>query len=123
MGVVGDADTDQTGVYGFTGIDPAPPAPGGVGVYARAQSTSQYALRVEGRARFSRAGRISVSSTATSKLIYLAGVTTSSYVVATMQTNVTGLYVRSVVCGTGYFRIYLSKAPGKTAYVGYLVLN
>jgi len=40
-----------------------------------------------------------------------------------MQTNVSGLYVRAVVPTAGSFRIYLSKAPGKTVYVGYVVVN
>jgi hypothetical protein len=123
VGVVGDVGTTGTGVYGWTG-NGTPPTPGaGVGVYARAESTSQYALYVVGKARFSRSGRTSFGSTATSKKISMTGVTSSSYVIATMQTNVSGLYVRAVVCGTGYFYIYLSKAPGKTAYVGYMVIN
>jgi len=53
----------------------------------------------------------------------MSGVTSSSYVVATLQTSVSGCYVRAVVCASGYFTIYLSKAPGKTVYAGYMVIN
>ena len=122
-GVVGDVGTTGTGVYGWTG-NALPPAPtAGVGVLARAESTSQTALYAVGKVKFSRSGRTSVGSTSTSKKITMTGVTTSSYIIATMQTSVSGLYVRAVVPGTGYFTIYLSKAPGKTAYIGYLVIN
>ena len=123
LGVLGDVGTTGTGVYGWTGNN-APPAPtAGVGVLARAESTSQTALYAVGKVKFSRSGRTSVGSTSTSKKITMSGVTTSSYVIATMQTSVSGLYVRAVVPGSGYFTIYLSKAPGKTAYIGYLVIN
>jgi hypothetical protein len=125
-GVVGDTGTSGVGVYGWSGST-FPPAPStaavGVGVYARAGSSSQTALLVEGKVKFNRAGRKSVSSTASSVKVTLSGVTTSSYVLATLQTNVSGLYVRGVVCTTGAFTIYLSKAPGKAVYVAYLVIN
>ena len=35
----------------------------------------------------------------------------------------TSCYVRAVVPTTGSFTIYLSKAPGKTIYIGYVVIN
>ena len=135
VGSIGDTDGSSTGVYGFAGNESAPVPTSGAGVVGRAGAgaiygvvaaaagASQYALYVAGRLRLSRSGKTAFSSTATSKKITLAGVTSSSFVVATMQTNISGCYVRSVVCGTGYFYIYLSKAPGKTAYVGYVVVN
>jgi hypothetical protein len=153
VGAIGQAsDSSGSGVYGFSGDlasdEAAPfPAPGtgvvgyagaggstGVrghafagstyGVYASAaNSTTQYALFVSGKVRLSRSGRVAVSSSATSKAVSMTGVTTSSYVVATLQTNVSGCYVRAVVPSTNKFTIYLSKAPGKTAYVGYVVVN
>jgi hypothetical protein len=123
MAVVGDADVDATGVYGFTGSTAAPDAPAGVGVYARSQSTAQVALKVDGKVQMSRSARVTVSATATVRKVVMSGVTTNSFVVATMQTNVSGLYVRAVTCGTGYFNIWLSKAPGKTVAVAYIVIN
>jgi hypothetical protein len=123
MAVVGDADVDQTGVYGFTGAISAPTAPAGVGVYARAESTAQTALLVQGKLKLSRSGRASVSSTASVRKVSMAGVTSTSYVIATMQSSISGVYVRAVTCGTNYFNIWLSKAPGKTAIVAYVVIN
>jgi hypothetical protein len=135
VGTMGDVDAASTGVYGFAGDEVAvQPTPGAAivgragagaiyGVVAAAAGASQFALYVAGRLRLSRSGKTSFSSTATSKKITMAGVTSSSFVVATMQTSISGCYVRAVVCGTGYFYIYLSKAPGKTAYAGFVVVN
>jgi hypothetical protein len=123
VGVLGDVGSTDVGVYGHTGEVQAPAPPPGVGVYARAATTSQTALVVSGKVKFSRSGRTSLSSTATSKTVTLAGVTASSYVLATMQTDVGGVYVRSVVPASGSFTIHLSKAAGTTVVVGYLVIN
>ena len=122
-GVIGDVGPTGVGVYGWTGEAYAPAPPMGVGVYARAETSSQVALQVAGKVKLSRSGRTSIGSTATTKTISMAGVTTSSYIVATMQTNVSGVYVRAVVPASGSFKIYLSKAAGKTVVVGYVVIN
>jgi hypothetical protein len=123
-GVIGDADSTGVGVYGFSGDASIPePAVKGVGVYAKAATTTQTALYVDGKARFSRSKRVSIGASKTSLKVTMGGVTTSSYILATLQTSVSGCYVRAVVPASGYFTIYLSKAPGKTAYIGYLVIN
>ena len=123
-GVVGDADATGTGVVGFSGTVAIPnPLPVGVGVFAAAGSPTQTALQVSGKVKFSRSGRVSSTSAATSKKVLMTGVTTASYVIATLQTSVTGCYVRAVVPTTNSFTIYLSKAPGKTIYIGYMVIN
>src|SRR5215203_5878468 len=122
-GVLGDVGTGGTGVYGFTGSTNAPAPPAGVGVYARAATTSQTALQVAGKVKFSRSGRVAISEGSTSKLVSMAGVTDTSYVIATLQTSASGLYVRAVVPASGQFRIYLSKAAPKRVVVGYLVVN
>jgi hypothetical protein len=137
IATMGDTGGGFTGVYGFAGNDTAPaPTPGsgvvgrvGVGgtygVVAVAGGTTQFAAYVAGRLKVNAraGGRTAIGSTATSKKITLAGVTSSSFVVATLQTAVSGCYVRNVVCGAGYFTIYLSKAPGKSVVVGYLIVN
>ena len=146
-GVIGDVDSVSQGVYGFSGDEPivAPGgsagvmgqggAGGGIGVrghagpggsygmVASASSTSQFALYVAGKLRLSRSGRTAIASTASSKKILLAGVTTGSWIIATLQTSVSGCYVRAVVPTTGAFTIVLSKAPGKTVVVGWVVVN
>jgi hypothetical protein len=50
-------------------------------------------------------------------------VSTSSIVVATLQSSVSGVYVRAVVPSSGSFKIYLSKSPGKTVTVGWIVFE
>jgi hypothetical protein len=129
-GVFGASDSSGTGVYGFSGASvPSAPAHVGVfgysdsgtGVYAKSASNGT-ALYVNGKARFSRSGRTSIAA-GSSKKITLAGVTSSSYVIATLQTNRAGLTVQSVVCGAGSFTIYLNKSVSATTSIGYLVIN
>jgi hypothetical protein len=93
----------------------------GVAVYARAGTTSQVALQVVGKAKFTRSGKVTFN--ASSKTVSLAGVSTTSFVLANLQTSVSGLYVRAVVPASGSFKIYLSKSPGKKVTVGWLVLE
>jgi hypothetical protein len=148
VGVVGNADAASNGVYGFAGDEEilAPIAPAGVlgiagvgaptgvrghaaagatyGMVASASSMSQTALYVAGKLKLYKSGRVAIGSTATTKSVSMAGVTTSSYVIATLQTVATsGCYIRAVVPGTNTFTIYLSRTPGKTVYVGYVVVN
>lgn len=123
VAVTGEGDVTDTGVYGFAGSAAAPTPPAGVGVQASAGSTSQIALNVTGKAKFSRSGRTYVSANASSRKITMAGVTTSSYIIATLQTRRTGVYVHAVVPAAGSFTIYLNKAVTATTYVGYLVIN
>lgn len=123
VGVTGDAFTDETGVYGFTGESDAPDPTPGVGVEARAELTTNVALKVIGRAQFSRSGRTYVGANAYYRKVTMAGVTTASYILATLQTKRTGVYVHAVVPYSGYFYIYLNKAVTATTYVGYLVIN
>ncbi len=136
-GVLGGVSAVATGVYGFAGDDgeitPPTPSAGVVGragsgakygIVAAAAGSDQFALYASGRLRLtSCGGRTTIASTATSKKVILAGITASSFVVATLQTSISGCYVRAVVPAAGSFTIYLSKAPGKTAAIGYIVAN
>jgi hypothetical protein len=123
IGVVGDSDGSGTGVYGFAGNTAAPAPTSGVGVQATAGSTSQVALNVSGKARFSRSGRTRILAGGSARRINMAGVTTSSYIIATLQTRRTGVYVHAVVPAAGYFTIYLNKTVSAATYIGYLVIN
>jgi hypothetical protein len=124
VGVVGDVGAAGTGVYGFsgTGFPPFPP-PAGVAVQATAGSTAQTALSVSGKARFSRSGRTRILAGRSARRINMAGVTTSSYILATLQTRRAGVYVHAVVPAAGYFTIYLNKTVSAATYIGYLVIN
>lgn len=123
MGLFTRATSGEAGVYAYAGTG-TPPAPiPNVAVQARAGSTSQVALNVNGKAQFSRSGRTTISTGASKKVVTMAGVTTASYVIATLQTNRAGTYVQSVVPAAGSFTINLNKTvPGATV-VGYLVIN
>ena len=125
QGVTGHAVTGETGVYGFVGsataVPPVPPVNTAVRAYSA--SSTYVALDVFGKAKFSRSARIAISANTSSKKITMAGVTTGSYIIATLQTRRTGVYVHAVVPAAGSFTIYLNKAVTATTYVGYLVIN
>lgn len=124
VGVMGDVGASGVGVYAFAGDFTAPAPPGGRALYARAGTTSQIALETNGKVRFTgRSARITISAGSTSKKVTMAGVSSSSWVIATLQSKRTGVYVSSVVCSSGYFTIYLNKAPSSTTAIGYLVIN
>lgn len=111
-----------TGVYGYSGTVAPPVAPNNIGVYARGDGAST-ALRVQGKATFSRSGRTYVGAGYYSRTITLAGVTTSSLVLATLQTRRTGVYIAAAVPAAGKFTVYLNKAVTATTYFAYFVLN
>lgn len=121
--VSGHAFPGETGVYGSVGTVEPPLPPGSVAVRAYAASTTYTALDVYGKAKFNRSARIAISANTSSKKVTMAGVTTSSYIIATLQTRRTGVYVHAVVPAAGSFTIYLNKAVTATTYVGYLVIN
>ena len=107
------------GTYGVVGQSLSTAA----GVLALGFSTTDLGLEVVGKVRFSRSGRSNVSAGASSRLITLAGVTTSSKVFAVLATNRSGRYVRAVVTATGRFRIYLNASVSSTTSVSWFVLD
>ena len=121
--VSGHAFPGETGVYGSVGTAEPPLPPGSVAVRAYAASTSYTALDVVGKVKFNRAARVAVSANTSSKKVTMGGVTTSSFIIATLQTRRTGVYVHAVVPAAGSFTIYLNKAVTATTYVGYIVIN
>lgn len=110
-----------TGVYGYAGgVPPAPPT--NVGVYARGDGSTT-ALRVQGKAAFSRSGRAAVGAGQSSKVVTMAGVTSASLVLVTLRTRRSGVYVAAAVPATGKFTVYLNKAVTAATYFAYLVLD
>jgi hypothetical protein len=121
-GVLGESQ-NGTGVHGHGGASGTPIQPARTGVFATA-GTDGVALEVRGKTKFSRSSKSKYFSARRSSLkVTLAGVTTSSYVFATLQQKRSGIYVQSVVCSSGYFTIYLNKAVSSKTYVAYLVIN
>ncbi|TMD28248.1 MAG: hypothetical protein E6I94_08715 [Chloroflexi bacterium] len=72
---------------------------------------------------FSRSRRVAVTAGHRSVARTLAGVTTSSLVIATPQTSRSGVFVQAVVPATGKFTVYLNKIVTGTTYIAYMVLN
>jgi len=123
IAISGDAGPSGVGVYGWTGAGAPPNPPPGVGVYARAETLNQTALQVVGKVKFDRCGKLSIGATQSSKKFTKSGVTTSSLILVTLQSSVSGLYVKAVTPTAGAFTVYLSKAPGKTIYFSYFIIN
>jgi hypothetical protein len=112
-----------TGVHGHYGdYTTIPDQPAKTGVFATATAAGT-ALEVRGKAKFSRSKKASIAKGKSSLKVTLAGVTSASYVIATLQSKRTGTYVQAVVCATGSFTIYLNKAVTATTYVAYFVIN
>jgi len=116
----------DTGVYGYAVKSPSSigvrgGTTSGTGVLAEA--TTGNALKVTGKAQFSRSGVTAILRSHSSVKVTMAGVTKSSYVVATLQTNRAGVYVQAAVPTTGSFTIYLNKAVTSATKVGYFVIN
>jgi hypothetical protein len=138
--VRGTVGTGGTGVHGQTSGHHTSTAvrgiakPEGVAVKAEtqngiavwAQATGGYALAVEGRAVFSQRGRATFSAgqasrTISASLPFLA----TSMVLATIQGNVAGTWVRGVSLNrTDHkFTIRLNKAAPKNLKVGWFIVN
>lgn len=111
-----------TGVYGHAGASTTPVPPTNVGVYARGDGSAT-ALRVQGKAVFSRSGRTYVAANLSYRVVTMAGVTSSSLVLITLQSRRTGVYVAAAVPASGKFTVYLNKAVTATTYFAYMVLN
>jgi hypothetical protein len=111
-----------TGVYGYSGGTNPPQPPNNVGVYARGDGTA-VALKVQGKAQFSRSGKSYVSASRSTRVITLAGVTTASLIIVTLQTYRAGVYVLAAVPAAGKFTVYLNKVVPGTTYFAYFIVN
>jgi len=94
IGVEGDVTGSGSGVYGHAsgaGVGVNGQSDSGVGVEAQAGTGT--ALKVDGKASFSRSGVVTIGAGTSSRTVQLAGVTTSSMVLATAQ-QATTVYVK-----------------------------
>jgi hypothetical protein len=121
-GILGYGEAIGCGVYGAVGGNP-PAGPRGVGVYAVSTEPGLTALRVDGGARFSRSGRLSVAKGKSSVSKSVAGMTRYSLVLATLQSPVAGTWVASAVAGTGTFTVRFNRALPAAGVVGWFVIN
>jgi len=151
LGVAGDIggvalNTDEVGAYGFSDVSPASVGVwgdtwGGVGVqgtgdlavagfgdsvglYGAATSPAAYALLTDGKIKFNgRSGRTTISPNHLYRDVSISGMTSSSVVIATLQTRKAGYHVECVVSYTGKFRIFINKTSTGTIYFSYLVIG
>jgi hypothetical protein len=125
IGVFGNV-ANGTGVEGSgtTGVFGVTASRHGVGVLAQNNSGGS-ALQVDGVAAFSRSGVMTVPS-GKSQVSHRLSLTSASFVLATIQGNVSGLYVRGVTIAAGSpgsFTIHLSKAVKAKTKVAWLAVN
>ncbi len=122
LGVAGDGGI---GVYGqgFYGAVGYSEDPAGIGLIASAGNATARALRVEGRAEFTRSGRTTVAAGHSNKAVGLAGCTSSTLVIAVLSTNRSGRYVRAVVPAAGKFTIYLNTTVASATNVTWIAFT
>jgi hypothetical protein len=129
-GIYGRSNTGGTngrGLTGFcaSGIGLLGQTNTGVGVRAYSGTNTGMALRVSGKAAFDRSGKLTI--TAGHSSITLTGIplTSASFILATLQTNVTGLSIQAAVTNPAgsRFTIYLNKAPSVNVSVAWLAVN
>jgi hypothetical protein len=120
IGVEGDA-SGQGGI----GVFGAATGSQAIGVYAYAPSPESAALRVNGRAVFSSAGRITVPAGTTSATQSGLSLSSAAFVIATLQQNLPSVSVRAAVpnAAAGTVTVYLNQAPTVNATVGWMAVN
>lgn len=100
---------------------------GSIAVYAEAGSAAATALRVVGVSRFSRSGKLTIPANATSATKTGVALSSSSLVLAVLQQNRAGVFVRAAVPNVagGSFTVYLNKVASTTAgtTVAWFIVN
>jgi hypothetical protein len=114
-GLYGEASLSASGT-GVTGTSKT-----GTGVHA--ESTSGKALSVSGKVSFSRSGLATVVAGHSSVTVKLAGVTTASLVLATLQNLEAGITVAAAVPASGSFEISLTGSPKSKVTVAWFVID
>jgi hypothetical protein len=130
VGVYGRADVGGASARGVKGestggIGVMGQTTSGVAIRAYCPNTTGVGLRVTGKAAFDRSGKIVVTAGHSNVVKTSIALTSSSFVLATLQTNVAGLYIQSVVTtpSGSKFTIYLNKAPSVNVSVAWMVVN
>jgi hypothetical protein len=129
-GIYGRSDTGGAGGRGLTGfcatgIGLLGQSDTGEGVVAYCNTTTGNALRVSGKVAFSRSGKLTIAAGHSSLTKTGIALTSASFILATLQTNVAGLFVQAVVLNPAgsAFTIYLNKAPTVSVVVAWLAVN
>jgi hypothetical protein len=135
--VEGDSTGAGPGIFGFSegtgpgvrgaSVGPNPGVEGqssgtGPGVLALNDGSGP-ALEVQGPATFSRSGLATIEAKKKSVTVSFPGVTATSMVLATMQTNAKGVAVAAAVPDTDSFTLRLTKAPKIDVVVAWFVMG
>jgi hypothetical protein len=98
----------------------------GIALYGEAQEAGGYGLQVVGRAVFNRSGKTTIAGGQSTKTISSHAVTPATLVIATVQGNPSGVWVKSVSLNDANdtFTIRLNKAaPPGGVVVGFFIVN
>jgi hypothetical protein len=95
----------------------------GIGVLAAVDTGSGRALRVQGRAEFTRSGRVTIKAGTSKRAVSLAGCTSSTLVIANLASNRSGRWVRAVVPASGQFTIHLNTSVGSDTLVAWIAFT
>jgi hypothetical protein len=131
VGVWGESDDwgvfgqGSVGVYGHGGIGVIGESDNTSfpGVKAYGALSSSPALEVVGKVKFNRAGRKTIGAGKSSLVVSMAGVSSTSKVLAVLNSNRSGRYVRAVVPASGKFTIYLNSTVSSSTYVAFFVID
>jgi hypothetical protein len=138
LGFSGDVTTPlpsgrpDTGIQGYAVGYPGRPASNAVGVFGHsAHGTGVFAdagsggtaLHVNGRATFSRSGRLTLSSGTSSMSKSVAGLTSTSLVFAVVQTGDSHAWVRKVAPASGKFTVFMNKAMTGSVVVAWIAFG
>src|SRR5712691_11914633 len=128
-GVIGIGKGNGTGVLGIAagtgaGVTGQATAAGGVGVLAQ-NTAGGPALKATGRAIFSRSGVLTVAAGSSTVTKTGVALTAASLVLATLQQDVPGVWVRSAVPNVAgsSFTVHLSKAVSAATKLAWFVVN
>jgi hypothetical protein len=129
-GIYGRSDTGGAGGRGLTGfcgtgIGLLGQSDTGEGVVAYCNTTTGNALRVSGKVALSRSGKLTIAAGHSSLTKTGIALTSASLILATLQTNVAGLFIQAVVVNPAgsSFTIYLNKAPTISVAVAWMAVN
>ncbi len=114
----------RSAVSGTTnGIGPGVHGVSSKGTGVLAQSTSGDALKVIGKIAFSRSGLAKVAARKKSVKVTLSGVSLSSMILATLQSNAGSIAVANALPGAGSFTINLTAAHSRPVKVAWFIIG
>jgi hypothetical protein len=123
-GVIGDGGATGWGVLGVSETSTAVRAETTTGIALRGIAGTGYGLHVTGKIKLAnRSGRVKVARGRTRFTKSVAGVTSSSIVIAVLQQAESGTWVRAAVPAAGKFTVYFNRALPSSSVVGWMILN